>query len=125
MSEPSGVKLTPEGFPAIDSQFLDPGGVANDPLTMPGFLGIPFRGAVPNIKEDDPEYKQPQLGSTVHVRIFDLSKTADLEYYEKVWQSIANGFMVLSAEAREYDKDSKTWRVFLRWAVPYSYVPKG
>ena len=119
MSENNGA------FPPIDQRFLDPGTVENETAVLPGYLGIPFRGPVPNIKEDDPEYKQPQVGSTVHVRVFDLSKKDDLEYYEKVWQMVANGYAMMSAEEREYDESSKSWRIFMRWAVPYAYVPKG
>ena len=112
-------------YPPIPTDLLDPTGTRDQPSILPGFQGLPFRGRVPNLKTDDPEYKQPQVASRIFVRVFDLSKPKDLEYYEKVSQLVGNGFAVISIEDKVFDEKLHNWRVLLRWMVQYSYVPKG
>ncbi len=107
-------------------QLLDPHNTKNAPIHLPGFQGAPFKGsAVPNLKSDDPQHRQPQIGLEPHLFILDLSKPEDRKDYEGVMTLIAHGYAVLSCEERVYDNDIKNWRVFLRWAATISYMTKN
>ncbi len=90
---------------------------------LPGWHGMPFRGPVPHLKEDDPEHRQPQEGSQLHVDVLDLSKPAQLARYAEIGQMVVNGFAIISYEDREYDKVVKNWRVLIRWFELFAYVP--
>jgi hypothetical protein len=108
----------------LDPKLLDPsGGQVDQPAVLPGYEGVPFRGPIPNVKESDPFYRQPQIGSKVHIEILDLSNDEHLERYSKVSQMVANGFAKMSQERIEYDPDKKNWRVFVRWLEMYAYDP--
>jgi hypothetical protein len=108
----------------IPTELLDPHGVHSKPYVFPGSEGMPFRGTVPMLKEDDPPERQPQMGSQVQVDILVLSDTEDLKRYRDICQLVANGFGQISYEERKYDEDVKNWRVLVRWFLTYAYVPK-
>lgn len=120
----AGLKTPEEDKLPFDPSLLDPHGVLGARGVFPGHSGLPFRGEVPDLKEDDPEHKQPQVGAKAHVAIYDLSDVKQLSQYEKVMQLCAQRFAAVSAEERVYDPESKNWRIFLRWCEYYSYVPK-
>jgi hypothetical protein len=105
----------------IDTRLLDPGGVHGKPVVLPGVDGVPFRGRIPDLKDTDA--KQPEIGYETFVEILDLSKPEDLKHYEDIWQLISNQYALLSSEEKHYDPDRKNWRVFIRWALMYTYVP--
>ena len=111
-------------YPPIPPNLLDPTGTHSAPSILPGFQGLPFRGKIPNLKEDDAEFRQPQSTSQLFIRVFDLSKKEDLAYYEKVCQLVANGFATVSVEEKVYDDSIHSWRVLLRWMIDYAYVKK-
>ena len=105
------------------NKLLDPHRTADKEFVLPGWDGLPFRGSVPCLKESDPEYRQPQVAYEPHVWILDLSVKEDLEDYRSVYQLVTNGSAVISAEERQYDKDIKNWRIFLRWALMFTHMP--
>ena len=109
----------------IDSVLLDPsaGQGKMDPQ-FPGYLGLPFRGVTPDLKEDDPAHKQPRVAAGAHVEVLDMSKAEDLKRYEAISQTVANGFGVVSFEERQYDESTHNWRVFIRWGDLYTYNPE-
>lgn len=111
-------------WPQFDARLLDPAGSHGSALTFPGHDGLPFRGAVPQLKEDDPTEKQPQVGCQLYVDILDLAKPGDLEHYRNICQMVANGYAQVSYEDRRYDEELKNWRILLRWFLNYAYVPK-
>lgn len=84
---------------------------------------LPYEGPVLDYKEDDPSYKKPQYRLRAHVRVFELSDPKDLHDYEAVWQSSANGTVLISKEIPVYDEEKKTWRIFLRWGDQYYCAP--
>ncbi len=110
---------------AIDRNLLDPHHVGGMRASLPGINGLPFLGTPPNLKDNDPEAKQPQVGAKIHVEILLLNDPKQLEHYTDIFQLIANGFAMLSTEERIYDQELKTWRIFIRWMECYSYVPRG
>ena len=118
---PPLVLLNGKHLPKIEDRLLSPRGHEG---TYPAWEGLPFRGKIPDLREDDPDYKQPQIGSEAHVTVYDLSNPEHLEHYQKVWQLIANGTAMLSAEERVYDPEIKNWRVFMRWADSFTFAPK-
>lgn len=111
--------------PVLDPKLLNPNGSLQKKSVMPGYNGIPFRGAAPFLKDIDDPSKQPKTAYQVHMDIFDLSSVDDRNYYAQVWQMAANGFVLISADERQYDEEKKNWRVFLRWAQPYTYAPES
>lgn len=120
--EPPEAMGGPCRYPSIDPKLLNPHGMLQEPAILPGFNGVPFRGDVPMLRDGDPETRQPQMAMQLHVRVFNLADPKDMEYYEKIWQLIANGFALKSSEEKVYDPESKNWRVFMRWAMQFSYV---
>ena len=106
------------------NRLLDPHQTKDKDFTLPGWDGMPFRGPIPYLKESDPDYRQPQVAYEPHVWILDLSLKEDLEDYRSVYQLVTNGAAVISAEERQYDQDSKNWRIFLRWALVFTHIPK-
>ena len=109
----------------IDKKLADPsnGQHSMDPK-FPGVDGLPFRGHVPDLKTDDPQHMQPKQGAHVHVEILEMHKDEDRKRMETVYNLVANGTAVISAEEREYDPEQKNWRVFLRWADMFVYNPQ-
>lgn len=108
----------------IDSVLLDPSaGQRNNPPVFPGYEGIPFRGAVPDLKQDDPQHAQPQIGAKVRIDVLDMADNEDRNRLAAIGQLAANGYAVVSKEDIKYDPDTKNWRVFIRWAELYAYNP--
>ena len=105
------------------NRLLDPHHVRDKDFTFPGWNGLPFRGSIPSLKETDPEYRQPQVSYEPHIWILNLSVKEDLEDYRSVYQLVTNGSAVISAEERQYDKELKNWRIFLRWALMFTHMP--
>ena len=63
---------------SIDQALLDPSnGQRNSLATLPGFGGLPFRGVIPDRKEDDPEHMQPKQGCRVHIEILEMNDEKD------------------------------------------------
>lgn len=88
-------------------------------VTLPGMDGIPFRtrsSEIPTIKEDDPEYRRPQVVDDIHVKTFDTTNEEDMEEYTKVLNLCARGNARIVDRHVEYDEDLKGWRVFLTWS---------
>jgi hypothetical protein len=107
------------------NQLLDPHKTRDQRFVLPGYDGLPFRGnAVPFLKEDDPSHRQPQVAYEPHVWILDLSNKEDLDDYRAVFQLVTNGSAIISAEDRQYDPVAKNWRIFLRWALVFTHMPK-
>ena len=120
-----GVALPPlngSRLPKLDAKLA---GARGQDSTWPTWQEFPFRGDIPDLREDDPEHKQPKIGYETHVTVYDLSNPEHLDHYEKVWQMAANSTVIISAEERTYDPDTKNWRVFLRWALAYAYAAKA
>jgi hypothetical protein len=111
--------------PALDNRLLNPNNALEKKVSLPGYNSIPFRGTPPFLKDLDDVTKQPKTAYQVYADIFDLSIPDDRFYYSQVWQLAANGFALISADERQYDEDAKNWRVFLRWALPYTYAPES
>ena len=108
---------------SIDPVLLDPTGNMHKGITMPGHDGVPFRGPVPDLKEDDPQ--QPVQQQKVHVEILELWDAKKLKRYRDICQVIANGFGLISKEEVQYDKDKKGWRVFIRWLELFTTMKGG
>ena len=111
-------------MPDIPPEILDPHGMLGRKDTLPGWEGIPFRGVVPQLKNDDPEQKQPREGFHAYTNVFRLDKQEDLEAYTKIKQVIANGFGMMGSEERQYDDSIKSWRIMICWWRVFSFVPK-
>lgn len=108
-------------FPEL---LLDPtDGRMDQPPILPGWNGRPFRGPVPHLKEDDPDYRQPKEAAKVHIDVLDLSIKLHQGKYQKISQMVANGFAVISFEERKYDEVKKNWRVLVRWFEVFAYMP--
>jgi len=109
----------------IDGKLIDPSNGQRDmPAILPGMDGLPFRGHVPDLKNDDPDHMQPKQGVRAHVEILDMSDEKDRKRMADIYTMYSNGHAVISAEDREYDPETKNWRVFLRWADLYVYNPQ-
>lgn len=107
----------------LPRELIDPFKVLDKPNILPGWEGAPFRGsAIPDIKEDDPFHKQPQMAMQARVRIFEMNNPKHMTEYTEILQVIANGFGQLGAEERVYAEDIKSWRIFIRWWQVFSHM---
>lgn len=124
---PSSLKVVVDahGRASIPDRLIDPQGVFQQPMVLPGIDGFPFRGAIPDLKETDPEAFRPQMGQQIFANVLDLSETEDLKYYQQILQLVGNGYAQISVEERKYDDSIKSWRVFIRWILYYGYVAQG
>ena len=95
----------------------------------PGLEGLPFRlppgEQFPMLKQDDPDYMQPQQVADAYVKVFDLSKKEDLEEYAEVWDKASKGLILISAEERHWSDEIQNFKVFLRWGEVYLEMPKN
>lgn len=107
--------------PVLDPSLLNASG-SSKKTVLPGRHKLPFRGDVPFLKEDDAE--QPDMACEVRVDIFEMRNDEDRKYYSNVWQLVSLGFAIISSEEKVYDEDVKNWRIFLRWALLYTYMPE-
>ena len=114
------IKSRVSGDPAEVSQG-DPEGYYKRGSKM-YYDGFPYRGKVLNLKEDDPDWKRPQIRHEFHLDIFDLNDKKERGKYEKILQKVADKNAMISHEDIKYDEESKAWRVLLRWADVY-YMP--
>jgi hypothetical protein len=110
----------------IPAVLVDPYKTRHQDMILPGIDGVPFKGkSIPDIKEDDIDSKRPKQGRDVHVDVLDLSKEEDLDYYQDICQLVGNGYAEISFERETYDESIKSWRVFIRWILNYTYMPKA
>lgn len=102
--------------------------MTKDFTTYEGVDGIPFRlhkdEQFPMVKTDDPEDMQPKLKADAKVKVFDLSKKADLEEYADVWNRAGKGVVLISAEERHWCETTQNFKVFLRWGDAYLAMPR-
>lgn len=116
---------------AVDSPFLVPemeqpqavpsGGKEVRLLNPKG--DYPFRGnQVPILREGDPN--APVVVPEAHVRIFDTSIPEDLEAYTAIQNQFAIGLCQTSKEDILWIPETKSWKIFLRWAQFWSETPQ-
>jgi hypothetical protein len=106
----------------LDRRLLDPHNAIGKENVWPGIDGLPFRGQIRDIKEDDEI--QPKRGVQAHVEILVLNDPEHLKRYTEIMQVIANGLGALGTEKEVYDNDIKSWRIFIRWWELYTFLPK-
>jgi hypothetical protein len=90
-----------------------------------GMDGIPFRStanSAPDLKALDA--KQPVIVCDAVVRIFDTANVEEFKAYQKVWDDIAKGRAKPSTEEKRWLPESRSWKIFLRWAQLYWEIPK-
>jgi hypothetical protein len=85
--------------------------------------GLPYKGQPYSFKNSDPEHMLPQLARTAYVQTFDTTNEKDMLKYAGIMQQCCDGVSHISAEEREYDKDLKGWRIFLRWSDNFYTEP--
>lgn len=110
----SGVNLP---MPAAQHSFM------RDSTGDLSFMGLPYRGNIPNLKNDDPDYKQPQYHFDVHIEQFSSLNEEDMKRWTEIMQKISDGLAFTSFEERQYDQDLKGWHILLRWCEPYFQEP--
>lgn len=85
------------------------------------FMGLPYEGPVPDLKNDDPDWKQPQYRRRVQVEILNLNDTVDMGRYREISQKVGDSLAVISYEERVFT-DSVA-KVLIRWFEPYYAAP--
>jgi hypothetical protein len=104
---------------------IDPHAVLNKEFVFPGLEGLPFRGSVPTIKEDDPPEKRPQMGTQAFVKILELDKEEDLQTYVDIAQLVANGVAQISFEDKRWIEEKQNWKVLIRFMLVFYHMPAG
>ena len=101
---------------------VDPEEALKGKLHFPGFGGVPFLGtSIPDLKTGDVK-NEPVIQPFAYVRILDLSNPAHLKAYEAISSRVADSRSVISFEDRQYDPDTKSWRVLIRWVDNYAVL---
>jgi hypothetical protein len=107
------------------SGLVDPHAVLNKEFVFPGLEGLPFRGSVPTIKEDDPPEKRPQVGTQAFVKILELDNDDDLQLYMDIAQLVSNGVAQISFEDRRWIEEKRNWKVLIRFMLIFYHMPAG
>jgi hypothetical protein len=85
-----------------------------------GADNIPFltkKSHVPDYRNGDPRYAQPQPTKHVYVNILDLANENDLARYEMIWRNVGLGNVGISREEMEWVEKDQSWKVMLRWFI--------
>lgn len=88
------------------------------------FDGLPYKGDPMDIKNADPEGKQPVIKRDVRIRQFDTERESDLAEWQEVMQRVADGMAVVSFEEKHYVPETKSWRILVRWFEEYYTNPE-
>lgn len=88
-------------------------------------IQLPYIGPVLDYKEDDPQHLRPQLRYNACVAQWDLSKVEDMEQYRSYCDKLCKQQAIASFEEKEYDPDTKSWRILCRWMEPYYGPPSN
>lgn len=110
-----GKDILPTSFDTKFKGEQDPrhGGV----LSWPGIEGIPFRGPVVDLKEE--ERNRLVLVNDFKCQTFDLSQPEDKEYYNWVMDRICNGLFKCLYINRMWSNEHKTMLVYVEWVQSY------
>lgn len=86
-----------------------------DKLWWPGGAdGFPFRGNSPP-QTTRKEFENLQLAHKFRCRTFYLAKEEDYKAYMDIRERCANGLYTPVDRDRQWDEDSKDYRVYLEW----------
>ena len=77
--------------------------------------GLPYIGAIYDIREDDPPELKPVPINKVHIKQFNTNSSEALEEWQGILQRVSDGVASISFESKEYDKESKSWIILIRW----------
>jgi len=73
---------------------------------------------------DADEYENLGLSGVARVKTFYLAKPDDLTEYTEIVDKIANGLYYQVDRARDWDEESKGYRIYLEWLeLSYSSTP--
>lgn len=94
------------------------------PLWWPGGPeGYPVRGNKPN-NTTDAEFEKLKLNGKFKCKTFYLSKPEDNTKYIDVRDKASNGLFVVVDRDRQWDEDSKDYRIYLEWVeLAYELPP--
>lgn len=112
-------------LPPITPSMIDTSGALNKKPVLPGKDGVPFRGEVPNLKENDTAEAQTQQAIQGHAAIFDLSDPLQLRYYQTLFHLVYNQKAIIGMERTDFNAQTGKYTAFVRWGFPYLYVKPG
>lgn len=87
------------------------------------FNGLPYIGPHISRKETDEETKQPQVKVQVGAFVFHLDNPEHLKAYNEIIQQVADGITVISMENNQYNQESGSFDVLLRWLTQFYVAP--
>jgi len=82
--------------------------------------GAPFvsRGLhIPMYEKDLPEARKPQSIKYVHNDVLELWIDEHKKKYDKIWDGVGLGVVVIADEDRKYIEERQNWKVFVRWII--------
>lgn len=87
--------------------------------------GHPLAGGAmaPNLTQE--EFENIPLALNVQVKVFDLSKSGDLEEYTQVRDMIANKKCVQLDRTKMLSEDGRDIKIHLEWADVQGILPKS
>jgi len=85
--------------------------------------GLPYKGKAFDLKENDPENKQPRMVMEAHVKVFNLADEEDVKKYEEIVQLLVSDKAILSYEEKQYDESVKGWRLLIVYSEVYYTTP--
>ena len=87
------------------------------------FEGLPYRGPPIITKDNDPDYKQPQLTYQGHAKVFNMADPEDSALYSELMDKKVRGYIDIGQQRITYDKDLKTYMIFFEWCDIYYTAP--
>lgn len=107
-------------------------GDGKDPfLVLLGRDGIPHRtrGLPPLLRDQDPEYRQPQTGGQLHGAVFDLGVEEQRAAYERTLSRVytlqLRGAAKICVVDRRFVESRGTWLVYCEWLELFTYDAPG
>lgn len=92
-------------------------------IHFPGYEGIPYRGPVPQLANNDAV--KPETVQDAKIKVLDTSKADDLQEYERICDNIAKGISLMSMEKVQWVEDTKSWMILIRYIELYAEMPNS
>lgn len=94
-----------------------------DKLWWPGGPdGFPYRGETPPLLKSH-EFAAMQLSYKFRCRTFYLAKREDHAQYIKIREKCANSYFFALDRDRQWDEETKDYKIYLEWIEPAYELP--
>lgn len=89
------------------------------------YNGLPYEGPPLTLKDSDAPKLKPRLKGTCKAKVFKMDSVGDVEEYNRIIQTMADGLSLQSIQEVKYNETRGSFDIFLRW-LEFKYIaPEG